>query len=58
MIGEKLIDLLKLLVEFVKGEIDKTVAKTEPLSYGCAHRFICTTAAKNDREKYHFFSES
>src|SRR5712692_1786308 len=41
---EKLIDFPKLLVQFIQRGIDKAVAKTELLSYVCAHSPICTTS--------------
>src|SRR5207245_4094997 len=45
---EKLIDFLKLLVQFIQRGIDKAVAKTELLSYGCTHSLICTTSGGDD----------
>src|SRR2546427_6929320 len=54
---EKLIDFLKLLVQFIQRGIDKAVAKTELLSYGCTHSLICTTSGGDDLEE-NFFSEN
>jgi hypothetical protein len=54
-LAEKLIDSLELFVQFIERGVDKAVAKTELLSYGCTHSRICTTIAKNDREKNDFF---
>jgi len=41
---EKLVDFPKLLVQFIQRGINKAVAKTELLSYGCTHALFVTHA--------------
>jgi len=43
---EKLVDFPKLLVQFIQRGINKAVAKTELLSYGCTHALFVTHAVE------------
>jgi hypothetical protein len=51
---EKLIDFPKLLVQFIQRGIDKAVAKTELLSYGCTHDLFVPHAVEMTEKKMTF----
>jgi hypothetical protein len=42
--SSKLVNLRKLLLQLIEGGIDKPIAKTEWLKYGCTLGPICTTS--------------
>ena len=57
-IGQKLIDLLQLFVEFIKRSIDKAVPKTHLLRYGSTHDLFLHHTPVQTQEICDFFSEN
>jgi hypothetical protein len=53
-LAEKLIDSLKLLVQFIERGVDKAVAKTELLRYGCTHSQFVPQSLKMTEKKMTF----